>query len=158
MVSPAPALPARQAAAKVEERASITDAVRANVLSGSLVFVGGFGQCVPFAFGREIVRQGITGLTLCRTGADILFDLLVAAGAASEIIVGWFGNPGIGLSHVCRRAQRDGLLTIDETSNVGLLLRLEAAALGVPRVASTAATCPPSRNARRSPARSRASC
>ncbi len=108
------------------------EAVRRHVPPGSLVFVGGFGQCVPFALGREIVRQGIAGLTLCRTGADILFDLLVAAGSADEIIVGWFGNPGIGLSHVCRRAQREARLAIDETSNFGLLLRLEAAALGVP--------------------------
>jgi glutaconate CoA-transferase subunit A len=111
---------------------SVEDAIRAYVRPGSLVFVGGFGQGVPFALGREIIRQEMSGLTLCRTGADILFDLLVAAGAAQEIIVGWFGNPGIGLSHVCRRAQRDGKLTIDETSNFGLLLRLEAAALGIP--------------------------
>lgn len=110
----------------------LADAVRTHVASGSLVFVGGFGQGVPFAIGREIIRQEVTGLTLCRTGADILFDLLVAAGTANEIVVGWFGNPGIGLSHICRRAQRDGLLSIDETSNFALLLRLEAAAMGVP--------------------------
>ncbi len=111
---------------------SMADAVARHVLPGSMVFVGGFGQGVPFAIGREIIRQEITELALCRTGADILFDLLVAAGAASEIVVGWFGNPGIGLSHVCRRAQRDGRITIDESSNFGLLLRLEAAAMGVP--------------------------
>lgn len=116
----------------VDKRSSIAEAVRENVPSGSLIFVGGFGQGVPFALGREIIRQGISGLTLCRTGADIIFDLLVAAGAANEIIVGWFGNPGVGLSHVCRRAQREGRLTISETSNFGLLLQLEAAALGVP--------------------------
>ena len=116
----------------IDKRLSIEDAVRNYVRPGSLVFVGGFGQNVPFAIGREIIRQEITGLTLCRTGADILFDLLVAGGAAREIIVGWFGNPGIGLSHVCRRAQRDGSLTIRETSNFGLLLRLQAAAFGVP--------------------------
>ena len=111
---------------------TLFDAVRKYVRSGSLVFVGGFGQGVPFALGREIIRQDICDLTLCRTGADILFDLLVAAGAAHEIVVGWFGNPGIGLSHVCRRAQMQGLLTIRETSNFGLLLQLEAAAMGLP--------------------------
>lgn len=121
-----------EVAAAPDKRLTIADAVREHVPSGSFVFVGGFGQGVPFALGREIIRQGVTGLTLCRTGADILFDLLVAAGAASEIIVGWFGNPGLGLSHICRRAQRDGGLVIDETSNFGLLLRLEAAAMGVP--------------------------
>ncbi|NUB45013.1 CoA transferase subunit A [Fertoebacter nigrum] len=111
---------------------SLEQAIRGLVPSGSLVFVGGFGQCVPFAAGREIVRQGVTGLTLCRTGADILFDLLVAAGAAKEIVVGWFGNPGIGISHICRRALAEDRLRLRETSNFGLLLRLEAAAMGLP--------------------------
>ncbi|MBS7697466.1 MULTISPECIES: malonate decarboxylase subunit alpha [unclassified Chelatococcus] len=111
---------------------SIGDAIRGFVPAGSLVFVGGFGQGVPFAAGREIIRQGITGLTLCRTGADILFDLLVAAGAADRIVVGWFGNPGVGISHICRKAIREGRLALTETSNFGLLLQLEAAALGVP--------------------------
>lgn len=110
----------------------LDEAIRAHVKPGATVFVGGFGQGIPFALGREIIRQGVTGLTLCRTGADILFDLLVAAGCADRIVVGWFGNPGIGISHVCRRAQRTGTLKIEETSNFGLLLRLEAAAHGVP--------------------------
>lgn len=116
----------------IDKRMSMEEAVRHYLPSNSLVFVGGFGQAVPFAIGREIMRQRVTGLTLCRTGADIFFDQLVAAGAASEIIVGWFGNPGIGLSHICRRAQQDEQLVIRETSNFALLLRLEAAALGVP--------------------------
>jgi glutaconate CoA-transferase, subunit A len=111
---------------------SLTDAVRTHVTDGALAFVGGFGQGVPFALGREIIRQGISDLTLCRTGADILFDLLVAAGAVKSLVVGWFGNPGIGISHVCREALRKEVLTLHETSNFGLLLRLQAAALGVP--------------------------
>ena len=115
-----------------DKRLTIANAVRTYVRSGSLVFVGGFGQGVPFALGREIIRQRISDLTLCRTGADILFDLLVAAGAASEIIVGWFGNPGGGGSHICRQAQRERRLSIAETSNFALLLQLEAAAMGVP--------------------------
>ncbi len=118
--------------AGVDKRMTMANAVSEHIRPGSLVFVGGFGQGVPFAIGREVIRQGVTDLTLCRTGADILFDLLVAGGAAREIKVGWFGNPGVGLSHVCRRAQREGRLAIRETSNFGLLLQLEAAAMGVP--------------------------
>jgi glutaconate CoA-transferase subunit A len=102
--------------------------------AGDLVFVGGFGQGVPFALGREIVRQGLKNLSLCRTGADILFDILVAAGCASRVMFGWYGNPGIGLSHVLRRAVADGSLQVEETSNFGLLLGLHAAKLGVPFV------------------------
>jgi glutaconate CoA-transferase subunit A len=111
---------------------SLRDAVAGNVRDGDLVFVGGFGQGVPFALGREIVRQGRRDLALCRTGADILFDILVAAGCASRVIFGWYGNPGIGLSHVLRRAVADGSLAVAETSNFGLLLGLHAARLGVP--------------------------
>src|SRR5690606_38923535 len=68
----------------------------------------------------------------CRTGADIAFDLLVAAGCVRKVIFGWYGNPGIGLSHVLRRAVEKNELAIEESSNFGILLRLHAAALGVP--------------------------
>lgn len=111
---------------------SLADAVTMNVKNGDLVFVGGFGQGVPFALGREVVRQGLRDLSLCRTGADILFDILVAAGCVSRVMFGWYGNPGIGLSHVLRRAVADGVLAVAETSNFGLLLGLHAARLGVP--------------------------
>jgi glutaconate CoA-transferase subunit A len=106
--------------------------VTQHVPAGSTVFVGGFGQGVPFALAREIIRSRVTGLTLCRTGADILFDLLVAAGCVRRAIVGWYGNPGIGISHVMKRASRDKSLEVTHTSNFGLLLALHAASLGVP--------------------------
>jgi glutaconate CoA-transferase, subunit A len=111
---------------------SLPEAVARHVHDGDLVFVGGFGQGVPFAAGREVIRQGRRNLTLCRTGADILFDILVAAGCVASVKFGWYGNPGIGLSHVLRRAVADGSLTVEETSNFGLLLGLHAARLGVP--------------------------
>ncbi len=112
--------------------ASLNEIVANNVRDGDLVFVGGFGQGVPFALGREIVRQGVQRLTLCRTGADILFDILVAAGCVSRVLFGWYGNPGIGLSHILRQAVAQGTLRVEETSNFGLLLGLHAARLGIP--------------------------
>jgi glutaconate CoA-transferase, subunit A len=111
---------------------SLGEAIAAHVRSGMTVFVGGFGQGVPFAAGREIVRQRIGGLTLCRTGADILFDYLVAGGCADRLVVGWYGNPGLGLSHVWRRRVNSGGMRVEETSNFALLLRLLAGSLGVP--------------------------
>jgi glutaconate CoA-transferase subunit A len=111
---------------------SLADVISEQVRDGDLVFVGGFGQGVPFALGREIIRQGKRDLTLCRTGADILFDLLIASGCVRAVIVGWIGNPGVGLSHVLRRALATNSLEFEETSNFGLLLRLHAGALGVP--------------------------
>lgn len=113
---------------------SLTAAVSENVGNGDLVFVGGFGQGVPFALGREVIRQRKMDLSLCRTGADILFDLMIESGCVNSIIVGWIGNPGIGLSHVLRRALDAGNIDIEESSNFGLLLRLHAGSLGIPYI------------------------
>src|SRR4030095_15510113 len=109
-------------------RALIADHVR----DGETIFVGGFGQNIPFAACHEILRQKRRHLTLCRTGADIVFDQMIAAGAVSKVIVGWIGNPGIGIAHAFRRALAAGAVACEETSNFSLLLRLHAAALGVP--------------------------
>lgn len=106
--------------------------VREHVRDGDTLFVGGFGQNVPFAIGAEIVRQRRRDLTLCRTGADILFDIMIAAGVARKVIVGWIGNPGIGLNHAFTRALRDGKIQIEESSNFAVLLRLMAGGLGIP--------------------------
>jgi glutaconate CoA-transferase subunit A len=111
---------------------ALRDAVRLFVNDRDTVFLGGFGQGVPFAIVHELIRQHRRELTLCRTGADIAFDLLVAAGSTRKVIFGWYGNPGIGLSHVLRRAVEKKSLDIEESSNFGILLRLHAAALGVP--------------------------
>ena len=102
------------------------------VHDGDVVFLGGFGQCVPFAAGHELIRQRRRGLTLCRTGADILADQLIAAGCVAKVVVGWIGNPGIGLAHAYRRAMAAGTLTEEQWSNYGLALRLLAGRLGVP--------------------------
>ena len=99
---------------------------------GDTVFVGGFGQCVPFAIAHEIVRQRRSNLTLCRSGADILFDLLIAAGCVSKVIVGYVGNPGIGLAHAFRRAVESGEIAVEDWTNFAMVLRLHAGALGVP--------------------------
>ncbi len=112
--------------------APLSEIVRGAVRSGDTVFVGGFGQAVPFAIGFEIARQRIGDLVLCRTGADILVDMLIAAGCARRVVIGWIGNPGLGLAHAFNRAVAAGRLEFEETSNFGLLLRLLAARLGVP--------------------------
>ena len=111
---------------------TLDDLVRNHVQDGDTVFVGGFGQNIPFAIGFEIIRQERRQLTLCRTGADILFDLMIAAGAVKKVVVGWIGNPGIGLNHAFTRAWGDGSVEIEESSNFAILLRLMAGALGIP--------------------------
>ncbi|MGH6902202.1 MAG: CoA transferase subunit A [Geminicoccaceae bacterium] len=112
--------------------ASLEHAVRDHLQDGDTVFVGGFGQCIPYAIGHEIVRQGRRDLVLCRSGADIFFDLLIAAGCVAKVIVGYLGNPGIGLAHAFRRAAEGGTIEVEDWTNFAMVLRLHAAALGVP--------------------------
>jgi glutaconate CoA-transferase subunit A len=125
-------MPARGSPDSPDKVRSLREAIADLVQDGDMVFVGGFGQGVPFAAAHEIIRQKKRRLTLCRTGADIVFDLLVAAGCVERVIFGWYGNPGIGLSHVLRREKAAGRLRVEESSNFGVLIGLHAAALGVP--------------------------
>ncbi|GAB4065239.1 CoA transferase subunit A [Ancylobacter sonchi] len=111
---------------------TLAQAVRDHVDDGATVFVGGFGHCVPFASGHEIIRQGKRNLTLTRTGADILIDQLIAGGCVARLIVGYVGNPGIGLAHAFRRALEAGSLTLEEWTNFTLTLRFHAGRIGVP--------------------------
>lgn len=117
---------------------TLTEAVQRHVPDGALVFIGGFGHCVPFAAGHELIRRQRKGLTLCRTGTDILFDQLIAAGCVAKVIFGYIGNPGIGISHSFRRAVDAGSLAVEEWTNFTLLLRLHAARIGVPFLPSRA--------------------
>jgi glutaconate CoA-transferase subunit A len=111
---------------------AITAMVRDHVRPGQTVFVGGFGHAVPFALGHEIIRQGIGDLTLCRSGADILFDQMIAAGVVRRVIFGYIGNPGIGLGHAFRRAVKEGEIELEEWTNFSMILRLHAGRLGTP--------------------------
>ena len=110
----------------------LREAVSRHIHDGDTIFVGGFGQCIPFSTAHEIVRQGRKDLTLCRSGADILFDMLIGAGSVKKVIFGYVGNPGIGLAHAFRRAVEAGTLEIEDWTNFGMVLRLHAGALGVP--------------------------
>jgi glutaconate CoA-transferase subunit A len=110
----------------------LREAVAEHVGDGDTVFVGGFGQCIPFAIAHEIVRQRRQDLVLCRSGADIVFDLLIAAGCVRKVIVGYLGNPGIGLAHAFRRAAEAESIAVEDWTNFAMVLRLHAAALGVP--------------------------
>jgi glutaconate CoA-transferase subunit A len=115
-----------------DKTASLTDAVKSHIRDGDKVFIAGFGHAVPFALGHEILRQNIKDLTLCRAGTDILFDLMIAAGAVKKVIFGYLGNPGIGLGHAFRRAVKEGKIEYEDWTNFAMILRLHAARLGVP--------------------------
>jgi glutaconate CoA-transferase subunit A len=114
------------------KRAVLRDAVREHVHDGDCVFVGGFGQCIPFAIAHEIIRQRRRRLVLCRSGADIVFDLLIAAGGVAKVVIGYIGNPGLGLANAFRRAVEAGEIEVEDWTNFAMVLRLHAGAMGVP--------------------------
>lgn len=115
-----------------EKLTTLSEAIAANVHDGDTIFVGGFGHLVPFAAAHEILRAGRAHLTIARSGTDILFDQMIAAGAVDKVIFGYLGNPGIGLAHAFRRAAKEGAIEIEEWTNFSMMLRLHAARLGVP--------------------------
>lgn len=116
----------------VSTRLTSLERCAAEVADGDTVFVGGFGHAIPFALGHQLIRDGRRGLTICRSGTDILADQLIAAGCVAKVVFGWIGNPDIGLSHAFRRAVAAGAIDWEEWTNWSMVLRLQAAALGVP--------------------------
>lgn len=112
--------------------AILNEAIAEHVHDGDTVFLGGFGHLVPFAAAREVLRQGRRDLTVCRSGADIVVDEMIAAGAVRRVIFGWLGNPGVGLAHAFGRAVAEGTIEVEEWTNFAMLLRFQAAVMGVP--------------------------
>jgi glutaconate CoA-transferase, subunit A len=110
----------------------LAQAISDHLADGATVFIGGFGHAVPFAAAHEFIRQGKRDLTLCRSGADILFDQAIAAGCVKKVIFGYIGNPGVGLARSFSRALAAGEIEMEEWTNFSMVLRLHAARLGVP--------------------------
>ena len=110
----------------------IDEAVRRYVNDGDVVYVGGFVGNIPFAAVHEIIRQGKKGLTICKSGGEIVFDQLVGAGCVKKVIFGYLGNPAVGLCHAFRRAAEQGSIDVENYSNFAVVTMLLAGATGVP--------------------------
>ncbi|HXV65096.1 MAG TPA: CoA-transferase [Vicinamibacteria bacterium] len=115
---------------------SLEDAVRRFIPDGCTVVLGaGLEALIPFACGYEIVRQKRRGLTLVAPISDMLFDVLIGAGAVERVIAAWVGNVSAGSGHNFRRAvehSEPNRIQVVDHSNLTLALALHAAALGVP--------------------------
>src|ERR1700751_2347335 len=84
------------------------DAVARLVHDGDTVVIEGFTHLICFAAGHEIIRQGRRDLTLCRMTPDVIYDQMIAAGGARQLVVSWLGNPGVGgLNAIRRRIEID---------------------------------------------------
>lgn len=115
----------------IEKISNINEAIKNNITDNDTIFIGGFGHLIPFFLSHELIRQNKKDLTICRSGADILFDQLIAAKIIKKVIFGYIGNPSIGLSHSFNRAYKSKTIEVEEWTNQSMILRLHAARMGV---------------------------
>lgn len=111
------------------------DAVADLIHDGDTVAMEGFTHLIPFAAAHEVIRQGITDLTLARMTPDVIYDQLIGAGLVAKLLFSWGGNPGVGSLHRFRDAVENGWprpLELDEHSHAGMANRYVAGASGLP--------------------------
>ncbi|WP_214102740.1 CoA transferase subunit A [Acrocarpospora catenulata] len=114
---------------------SLQEAVARLVRPGQTVAMEGFTHLIPFAAAHEVIRQGITDLTLVRMTPDVIYDQLIGMGAARKLVFSWGGNPGVGSLHRFRDAVENGWprpLELDEHSHAGMANRYVAGASRLP--------------------------
>ncbi|MEI6229761.1 MAG: CoA-transferase [Actinomycetes bacterium] len=114
---------------------TLADAVAHNVRDGDTVAMEGFTHLIPFAVGHEIIRQQKRDLRLVRMTPDVIYDQLIGAGCARELVFSWGGNPGVGSLHRFREAvdlDYPRSLKLDEHSHAGMSVRYSAGASGLP--------------------------
>jgi glutaconate CoA-transferase subunit A len=117
------------------EIVSLAEAVERAIHDGDAVAMEGFTHLIPFAAGREVIRQRRCDLTLIRMTPDLIYDQLIGAGCARKLIFSWGGNPGVGSLHRFRDAVEHSWpvpLEIEEHSHAGMANRYVAGASGLP--------------------------
>lgn len=114
---------------------SLAKAIEEYVRDGDSVAMEGFTHLIPFAAGREVIRQARRDLTLIRMTPDLIYDQLIGTGCATRLIFSWGGNPGVGSLHRLRDAVENGWphpLEIEEHSHAAMANAYEAGAAGLP--------------------------
>ncbi|MBT2510527.1 CoA transferase subunit A [Streptomyces sp. ISL-98] len=114
---------------------TLRNAVAGLIHDGDTVAMEGFTHLIPFAAAHEVIRQGITDLTLVRMTPDVIYDQLIGAGLVKKLVFSWGGNPGVGSLHRFRDAAENGWprpLELDEHSHAGMANRYAAGAAKLP--------------------------
>ncbi len=114
---------------------TLPEAISRFVRSGQSLALEGFTHLIPFAAGHEIIRQGLTDLTLIRMTPDLLYDQMIGAGCARRLVFSWGGNPGVGSLHRLRDAvehEWPRALEIEEHSHAAMAAAYAAGASGLP--------------------------
>jgi glutaconate CoA-transferase subunit A len=120
---------------KMAQWTSLSDAIAANVWDGDSVALEGFTHLIPFAAGREIIRQRKRDLSLERMTPDLIYDQLIGAGCANPVRSRGAGNPGVVSLRRFRDAvenQGPGPLEIVERSHSDLANAHVAGAANLP--------------------------
>lgn len=114
---------------------TMNEAVGRFVEDGSVIAIEGFTAFICFAAAHEIIRQRRRELTLVRMTPDLIYDQMIAAGAAKKLVFSYLGNPGVGSLHCIRRAVEKGIplpLELEEYSHFGMVGRYIAGASKLP--------------------------
>jgi glutaconate CoA-transferase subunit A len=116
----------------VEKLTTLEEAV-ASIPSGSHVTLPGFPitRCA-MAFAREVIRQGIKGLTLSQCVGAMDADMLVGGGAVERLICGGGSLDRFGRLNCVNRGIEDGSLQAEEYSSLSVAFRYLAGSLGLP--------------------------
>lgn len=104
------------------------------VPDGASVALGGsFLHRGPFAFVRELIRQGRSGLEIVKQSPGYDIDILCRAGSVSRVRAGIVAIEGhLGLAPAYRRAVERREIELEEHACMTLTAGLRAAAYGVP--------------------------
>lgn len=111
---------------------TLAEAVK-SIPNGAHVALSGFAitRC-NMGFAREVVRQGIGGLTLSQCVGAMDADLLVGAGAVKRLIYGGGSLDRFGRLACVNRGIEDGSLIAEEYSSLSVAFRYLAGSLGLP--------------------------
>lgn len=111
---------------------SLSEAV-GSIPSGVHVALSGFAiaRCA-MAFAREVIRQGIKGLTLSQCVGGMDTDILVGAGAAGRLIYGGGSLDRFGFLECVNASIENGSLQAEEYSSLSITYRYLAGSLGLP--------------------------
>jgi glutaconate CoA-transferase subunit A len=115
------------------------EAIRTHVEPGRSLYVTGFTHLIDYAAAHEIIRQGIRELRLWRMTPDVVYDQLVAAGAAAELFFSYLGNPGVGRLHAIDQQLSSGELAYQELTHGAMVAGLRAGAARAPFAVAEAA-------------------
>lgn len=99
----------------------------------SLALGGSFLHRGPFAFVRELIRQGKKGLEIVKQSPGYDIDILCRAGSVRKVRAGIVAMEGnFGLAPYYRRAIESGAAKLEEHACASLTAGLRAAAFGIP--------------------------